>query len=82
MIKRKLPVTVEGLNCIYKRTNWDCPDSVTVWCTITIDLFFMLRMGEYLNENTKDAAEDDTTRNRHPLQTDEIEPLIDGKRAE
>ena len=50
--KRKLHVTAEDLNCIYNKIDWGCPDSVTIWCTIAIAWFFMLRMGEYIEKGS------------------------------
>ena len=79
--KRKLPVTAGDLNCIYQKTNWDCPDSVTVWCAISLAWFFMLRMGGYLEKAPKEQKAQEYLR-RHPLQMNEIEPLVNGKKAD
>ena len=75
--ERKLPVTTEDLNHIYDVIDWPNPDSVTLWCTISIAWFFMLRMSEYLDRGAKTAGDN----TRRPLTTDEIEPLRDGRRA-
>ena len=76
--KRKLPVTTEDLNHIYNMADWANPDSVTVRCAIAIAWFFMLGMSEYIDGGGR-ASGDKT---RHPLTTDEIEPLRGGLRAE
>ena len=71
--ERKLPVTAEDLNRIYNKVEWGNPDSVTLWCSLSLAWFFMLRMGEYLEKRpTEELNEDIDT--RHPLQMDEIEP--------
>ena len=78
--ERKLPVTVEDLNRIYDKVDWASPDSVTIWCTISIAWFFMLRMGGYLEKRTRDDQNNEYDA-RHPLQTDVIEPTINGMRS-
>ena len=79
--QRELPVTADGLNRIYDKVDWGCPDSVAIWCAISIAWFFMLRMGEYIaKKSLKEQSSDNDT--RHPLQMDEIEPLINGKRSD
>ena len=79
--KRKLPVTADDSNCIYKKVNWDYPDSVTVWCTISIAWFFMLRMGGYLEKAPQEHQSEDKA-TRHPLRMDEIEPMVNGRRGD
>ena len=79
--RRKLPVTVEDLNVIYSKIDWSSSDSVTIWCTISIAWFFMLRMSEYLELPTRGDASVEA-KARRPLTMDEIEPMIDGKRCE
>ena len=76
--KRKLPVTTEDLNQVYMSTNWSNPDSVTLWCTISIAWFFMLRMSEYVDKGPADRY---GKYGRHPLRMGEIEPLVKGKRT-
>ena len=78
---RKMPVTIEDLNCIHSSVDWDNPDSVTLWCTIIIAWFFMLRMSEYL-ETGNQKSQCDEKRQRHPLLMSDIEPLIGGKKCE
>ena len=77
--KRKLPVTTEDLNHVYNMTNWDNPDSVTLWCTVSIAWFFMLRMSEYLEKGPSDKY---GRLGRRPLLMHEIEPLCGGKRVD
>ena len=55
--KRKLPVSVEDSARIYKKADWDSPDSVAIWGEIPIVWFFILRMGEYLEKPTEKRPE-------------------------
>ena len=64
--RRKLPVTVEDLSRIYNKVDWDNPDSVTIWRTVSIAWFFTLRMWKYLEKTTHMDANVDYIA-RHPL---------------
>ena len=66
---------------MYKKIDWDCADSVTMWCAISIAWFFMLRMGEYLEKTPSESKRRDYPQ-RHPLQMNEIEPLCQGKKVD
>ena len=76
--KRKRPVTPEDINQVYSATDWNNPDSVTLWCSISIAWFFMLRMSEYVDKGPADRY---GKYGRHPLRMNEIEPLSGGKRT-
>ena len=78
---RKSPVTIEYLNRIYDKVDWENPDAVTMWCAIAIAWFFAMRMSEYLGKSTQNEHNKDNNA-RHPILADAIEPLIDGRRAE
>ena len=75
-----MPVAAEDLTQIYDATDWQNPDSVTLRCAISIAWFPMLRMGEYLEKNTR--TEVGEVNLRHPLLMDEIEPMVNGTTAE
>ena len=73
---RKLPVTVEDLKVVYDML--DVPNNIDnriLWCSVLLGWHFMLRMSEYVVTGKE-------TTQRHPLHTQDIEPLHDGVRCE
>ena len=79
--KRKLSVTAENLNRIYDKVDWGNPGSVSIWCAISVDWFFILRMCEYLEKRARKVPNNDNV-HRRPLRADEIEPLKNGQMDE
>ena len=74
--QRKLPITIEDLTTLHDMIDHTDINQQTLWGTVLLGWFFMLRRGLLVDNNNKTRPAE-----RHPLWLSDIDPLCQGNLA-
>ena len=72
-VTRKLPFSIEDPKTLNDMIEHDDIDQQVLWATVLMGWFFMMRMGEHLENNDQNRPA-----SRHPLRMSGIDPLYKG----